>query len=245
MQLILGDCIEVLKDIPDKSIDLILCDPPYGSTASTWDVCLDMSLVFPHLWRVLKSDCACLLFGSEPFSTMIRTGEMQSYCYDWYWNKKFAGNFVQAKRMPLKTIEIISVFSENGKLPRYFPQVTTRDRPIKKGANGKTEGIPIAQTEHARAQDNKQYDTKQPTTLLEYSVREERGHHPTQKPVSLLMYLISTYTREGDTVLDFCMGSGSTGVACAKIGRDFIGIEKEQKYYDIAKERTACNDDIC
>lgn len=240
MRLLLGDCLELMKTIPDASIDMVLADPPYGTTACKWDTVIPFEPMWRELKRLVKPKSAVLLFGSEPFSSHLRMSANGKYRYDWYWNKKFAGNFVQAKRMPLKTIESISVFSFDKTMPKYFPVEEQRETPITKGGNTQRgEAIPIRQTTAVLAFNNsrKQYSTKMPTTLIAASCRSERGFHPTPKPVALLEYLIFTYTRPGETVLDFCMGSGSTGVAAKNTGREFIGIEKDEQYFDIAKRR--------
>lgn len=232
-----GDCLALLADLPDGSVDLILVDPPYGSTACSWDQVVPFEPMWREVWRVLKPNGAALFFGSEPFATTLRASAMAQYRYDWYWHKRFAGNFVQAKRMPLKVVETISVFSNGKALPKYYPQKTPRSKPIRKGSNNRDEAIPISQTEHARTFDGKVYTDKMPDTFLEFSVREDRGHHPTQKPTSLLAYLIETYTLPGETVLDFTMGAGSTGVAAIATGRRFIGVESDLNYFETARER--------
>ena len=236
VNLMLGDCLERMSEIPDGSVDMILADLPYGTTACKWDVVIPFEPLWAHYWRVLRCSMPVLLFGSEPFSTLLRSSQITAYRYDWYWHKRFAGNFVQAKRMPLKTIETISVFSQN-KMPSYFPIKTLREKPIKIGKNSTYEAIPISQTDYARSYDKKEYQDKMPETLIKFNVRENRGKHPTQKPVALLEYLIRTYTNEGETVLDNVMGSGSTGVACLNTQRKFIGIEKDATYFEIAKKR--------
>ena len=239
MTLYHGDCLEEMKKIPDGSVDLILTDPPYGTTACKWDSVIPFEPMWNQLMRVIKPDRAIALFGSEPFSSFQRLSNIRSFCYDWIWDKKFAGNFVQAKRQPLKTHEIISVFCDGGKMPRYFPQMIDRDKPIKKGGNKQSAAIPIAITEASEmfGAVGKEYSQKFPDSQLHFSVRESRGLHPTQKPVSLLEYVIRTYTQPDEVVLDFTMGSGSTGIACVNTGRRFIGIELDENYYHISKKR--------
>lgn len=233
IELMLGDCLEKMKDIPDGSVDLILCDLPYGTTACKWDVVIPFEPLWDAYWRIAKPNAAVVLFGSEPFSSHLRMSARQTFRYDWYWDKKFAGNYVQAKRMPLKTIENISVFCRQ-KCPSYYPIMVKRDKPIKKGGIRKSEAIPVPHNPELCKQE---YAEKYPITLLSYNVRDGRGEHPTQKPVALLEYLIRTYTNEGDLVLDNCMGSGSTGVAAKNLNRSFIGIEKDPKFFEIAKSR--------
>jgi site-specific DNA-methyltransferase (adenine-specific) len=238
MQLIHGDCLEKMKDIPGKSIDMILCDLPYGTTSCKWDVIIPFEPLWAQYKRIIKDRGAIVLFGSEPFSSYLRMSNIKQYKYDWVWDKKFAASFVNAKRMPLKVHENILVFCTSGVSPVYYPQMIKRDMPIKKGGNKQSKAIPIAitQTSIDFGNNKKVYEEKFPETVIEYNVREGRGLHPTQKPVALLEYLIKTYTLEGETVLDNCMGSGSTGVACLNTNRKFIGIEKDDKYFEIAKK---------
>jgi DNA modification methylase len=234
-----GDCLEVMKSIPSGSIDAIITDPPYGTTACKWDSVIPFDLMWEQLNRIIKPNGAIVLFGSEPFSSALRISNIKGYCYDWIYDKKFGGNFVQAKRQPIKTHENISVFSIIGKMPIYIPQMIKRDVPIKKGGNKQSKAIPIAITEKSIAfkKEHKSYDVKFPDSQLHYSCRTDRGLHPTQKPIPLMEYLIKTYTNENETVLDFTMGSGSTGVAAKNLNRNFIGIEQDENYFKIATER--------
>jgi site-specific DNA-methyltransferase (adenine-specific) len=186
---------------------------------------------------VIKDRGAIVLFGSQPFTTALGASAIDLLRYSFVWDKKFAGNFVQAKRMPLKTHEDVLVFCASGVSPNYYPQMIERQTPIKKGGNKQSQAIPIAITEASKNFCKKIYTEKYPTTLLTFSGRDGRGLHPTQKPVALLEYLIKTYTLEGETVLDNCMGSGSTGVACLNTGRHFIGIEKDDHYFSVASDR--------
>lgn len=246
-----GDCIEAMKDIPDHSIDLILCDLPYGTTACAWDSVIPFAPLWAEYRRIVKTDAAIVLTASQPFTTALIASNMEAFCYTWVWNKQFAGNFVQAKRMPLRTHEDVLVFCLSGRSPRYFPQMEKRDKPIKKGGNNPSKAIPIRQTDAARTfgEAEKVYDEKHPVTIISVSNRGagDRGLHPTQKPVALMEYLIRTYTNEGDTVLDNCMGSGTTGVACVNMSRRFIGIERDEKYFEIARSRieAAVYGDLC
>ena len=239
MHLIQGDCLEIMKTLPDASIDLILCDLPYGTTACKWDSVIPLPVLWSEYKRILRDDGAVVLTATDLFAITLASSNLSGYRYSWIWNKQFSGNFVQAKRMPLRIHEQVVVFSFNGKTPRYFPQMTKRDVPIRAGRIGSNgDAIPNASGELAKAKvREKIYDEKYPTSVLEFSSRIGRGLHPTQKPVALMEYLIRTYTNKGDTVLDNCMGSGTTGVACANLGRDFIGIEKDEKYFQIAQER--------
>lgn len=231
-----GDCLELMAHIPDKSIDLILCDLPYGTTACKWDAVIP----FDELWwqynRTIKPGAAIVLTASQPFTTALISSNLKGFCYSWIWNKQFGANFAQAKRQPLKVHEDVLVFSASGKMPSYYPEMTKRDKPIKKGKNVNESGaIPLVVNE---SYNGKVYDEKYPSSILEFSCRDKaRGLHPTQKPVALMEYLIKTYTYEGDTVLDNCMGSGTTGVACANTNRKFIGMELDSDYFRIARRR--------
>ena len=236
-----GDCLELLKDIPDGSIDLILTDPPYGTTKCKWDSVIDFDLMWEQLKRIIKPNGAIVLFGSEPFSSALRMSNIKWFRYDWIWDKRFAANFGVARIQPLKRHEIISVFGEK-KSPLYYPVMTKRDEPIKIGKNSNNSSDRGVLTKNALnnpSYDNKTYDYKYPESIQLFNVRAESGAkvHPTQKPVALLEYLIKTYTNEGETVLDFTMGSGSTGVAAINTNRKFIGVELDPTYFAIAKER--------
>ena len=238
-ELHLGDCLEVMKSIPDGSVDLILCDLPYGTTACKWDSVIPFEPLWEQYRRIAKPSAAIVLTASQPFTTTLIASNMREFSYTWVWDKKFAANFVQAKRMPLRTHEDVVVFCKSGKTPIYHPQMTPRDKPIKKGGNKQFSAIPIRQTEASAAfgESGKTYDEKCPETIIKFNCREGRGLHPTQKPVALMEYLIKTYTNEGDTVLDNCMGSGTTGVACINTGRRFIGIEMNAGYFQTAQDR--------
>ena len=239
IQLMQGDCLELMKDIPDGSVDMILCDLPYGTTACKWDTVIPFEPLWAQYRRVAKRNAAIVLTASQPFTTALIASNFEEFAYTWVWDKKFAANFVQAKRMPLRIHEDVVVFCTSGKTPTYYPQMTPRDTPIKKGGNKQSAAIPIRQTEAAAAfaASGKTYDEKCPETIIKFNCREGRGLHPTQKPVALMEYLIRTYTNEGDMVLDNCMGSGTTGVACINTNRKFIGMEKDETYFNIAKNR--------
>ena len=235
----LGDCLERMNEIPDGSIDAIICDLPYGTTACKWDTVIPMEAMWHQIKRIVKPKSAIVLFGSQPFSSVLVNSNLKNFAFAWCWDKCFGGNFVQASRLPIKTHEDILVFCKGGTQPNYYPQMTKRDVPIKKGGNKQSEAIPIGQTEHAinYGKMNKVYDEKFPTSQLTFNVRVDRGFHPTQKPVALLEYLVKTYTLENETVLDFCAGSGSTGVACVNTNRNFIGIERDETYFNIGAKR--------
>jgi site-specific DNA-methyltransferase (adenine-specific) len=239
MELIHGDCLKEMFDIPDNSVDMVCCDMPYGTTACKWDTVLPLDMLWYHYKRICKDNAAIVLNASQPFTTTLINSNLKVFAFAWVWDKKFGANFVQAKRQPIKNHEDICVFTLTGKQPKYYPQMIKRVAPIYKGGNKQTEAIPITQTNSAIAfgKSKKEYSHKFPISQITFNCREGRGLHPTQKPVALIEYLIKTYTNEGDTVLDNCMGSGTTGVACKNLNRDFIGIELNEKYFEIAKQR--------
>lgn len=230
-----GDCLERMKEIPDGSIDMILTDPPYGTTACKWDSIIPLEPMWEQLKRVIKPNGAIVMTAAQPFTSALVMSNPKMFHHQWIWDKKFAANFPQAKRQPLRTHEDILVF---GVTPKYYPQMIKRDTPIKKGAN---KGARIFGGESGLARedyDKKVYDEKYPDTILKFSSRSEaRGLHPTQKPVALMEYLIKTYTNKGETVLDFTAGSFTTGVACVNLDRKFIGIEMDEKYFEIGSNR--------
>jgi site-specific DNA-methyltransferase (adenine-specific) len=238
-----GDCLELMKDIPAGSVDLILTDPPYGTTACKWDTVIDFELMWYELKRVIKPNGAICLFGSEPFSSHLRLSNLKWFKYDWVWNKKHGVGFVNAKLKPMNTIEFIHVFSDgktsNGNknnMP-YFPQGLKPYGKLTKQGNKK--GKDNTYWRPSLKGDKGGYIqefTNYPKNYLEFKKDKNIGH-PTQKPTKLLEYLISTYTLEGETVLDFTAGSFSTGVAAVNLGRSFIGIELDDNYFDIGTKR--------
>lgn len=236
MKLLLGDCLELMKTLPDESIDMVLADPPYGTTACKWDSVIPFEPMWAELKRITTPRAAIVLFGSEPFSSHLRNSAIDFYKYDWIWVKSKKTGHMQARNAPLKKHEVVSVFSRgtivnnSPKKMNYFPQGLV---PCRKNYRSVINGPGVLGRRETKTRTLEQ--TNYPTSLLEF--KNDLGLHPTQKPVALLEYLIVTYTRPRETVLDFCMGSGSTGVACQNTGRDFIGIEKELKYYDIACRR--------
>lgn len=236
-KIIEGDCLEVMKGIPDNCVDMILCDLPYGTTACSWDTIIPFEPLWEQYKRIIKDNGAIVLFGSEPFSSYLRFSNIKEYKYDWYWDKKFGGNFVQAKRMPLKSIETISVFSNGKTMPSYYPIMFDRDKPIKQGGTKTSSAIPVLN--NAETHSKKIYDKKYPVTRLDFPKDLGNTVHPTQKPVALFEYLIKTYTNEGDLVLDNCIGSGTTAVACKNTSRRYIGIELDPQYIKIANDRLA------
>ena len=241
-----GDCLELMKDIPDKSIDMILCDLPYGTTSCKWDVVIPLEPLWEQYNRIIKDNGAIVLFGNEPFSSQLRISNLKMYRYDWYWLKSRSGNFIQANKRPHKRIECISVFYK--KQPMYNPQKIINPKGEQtrcKYRLAKQKELFVGQV--STSQEYSAYSEKyEPSKLLPISLldfeNDKKPLHPTQKPVALLEYLIKTYTNENETVLDNCMGSGSTGVACVNTGRSFIGIELDENYFNIAKERIEKNE---
>ena len=236
-----GDCLDVMNELPDGCVDMVLCDLPYGSTFCSWDVVLPFDKLWECYNRVAKKNCAILLFGQEPFASFLRLSNIKNYKYDLYWRKESFANFMQVKRRFGKTVETISVFYQEQ--PTYNPQFYKHTgKPVsnKYSENNKRFKSITAANSNGNLEfyEYKDNGLRYPKDVLEFGkVSKRKLLHPTQKPVELLKYLIKTYTNEGDIVLDNCMGSGSTGVACADINRNFIGIEKEQTYFDIARER--------
>ncbi len=238
-----GDCLERMKEIPDGSVDMVLTDPPYGTTVCKWDLIIPLEPMWEQLKRLIKPSGAIVLFGQEPFSSCLRMSNIQQFKYDWYWEKTRPSGFVNAKLKPLKDIEVLSVFSEgataNGSIRNmpYFPQGLleinkTWKRPQRYG-DGK--GVNPSRKKH-KLERNIKYENY-PRQVLRYKNSNKNLLHPTQKPVALMEYLIKTYTNESETVLDFTMGSGTTGVACKNLNRSFIGIELDEKYFKIAEKR--------
>ena len=236
-----GDCLELMKSIPNKSIDAIICDLPYGTTACKWDSVIPFEALWEQYKRIIKDNGAIVLFSVEPFGSLVRTSNLNWYKYDWYWDKKHGANFAQANKRPLKNIECISVFYN--KPPIYNPQKTKNPKGVEtrnKYTPSKQKDVFVGQValakEYASSGSLYEADMLLPKSLIEFS-REYKPLHPTQKPVALMEYLVKTYTNQGDTVLDNCMGSGTTGVACKNLGRKFIGIEQDANYFEIASKR--------
>jgi len=230
-----------MQTLASESIDAIITDPPYGTTACKWDSVISFDLMWARLNRIIKPNGAIVLFGSEPFSSALRMSNIKNFKYDWIWEKDKATGFLNSKRQPLRNFENIIVFYRKQTL--YNPQFTKKDpkniRPLPKNKEFKKREV------YGDFKDGdfrkEGIDTAYPKQVLKFNqAKIGRGverYHPTQKPVDLMEYLIKTYTNEGDTVLDFTMGSGSTGVACVNTNRIFIGIEKDDKYFSIAEDR--------
>lgn len=222
-----GDCLEILPTLPPQSIDAVIADIPYGTTACKWDSVIPFAPMWECIKHVIKPKGAVVLFGSQPFTSALVMSNPKWYRYGWVWEKEQGSNFLDARRKPYKVHEDISVFGDG--LPPYNP-IYTQGKPY---VNGKHRGTEVFGSFNDK-QELKSHG-RFPRSIQRFN--RERGLHPTQKPVDLMAYLVRTYTNEGGTVLDFTMGSGSTGVACIKEGRNFIGIEKDSGYFDIARQR--------
>ena len=228
--LIHGDCLKVMDKLEDKSVDLILCDLPFGTTWEKWDTILDFEKLWKQYNRIIKPNCAIVLFSSQPFTTKLINSNLKNYKYSWYWIKNIKGNYLNAKRQPLRQLEEINIFNKH----LYIPQGTTTINKIsKRGSSAKTT---LCNYENEWFQEFTSY----PSNILNYNLDSEK-FHSTQKPVELLEYLIKTYTKEGAVVLDNCAGSFSTLVACQNTNRNGIGIELDEKYYNIGVERVINN----
>jgi site-specific DNA-methyltransferase (adenine-specific) len=241
MKLFNDDCLKVLPTIPDKSIDLILTDPPYGTTACKWDSVIPFEPMWKELKRIIKDNSAIVFTASQPFTSSLVMSNVKMFKYEWIWEKAVGSNFATLKYQPMKEHENILVFSKG--THKYFPIKEKRkgsgSQRVNYGHSGGKTGESGGSIKF-KGFDSCTYDKelRNPSTVQYFNNRESsRGLHPTQKPIALLEYLIKTYTNEGDTVLDFTMGSGSTGVACKNLNRDFIGIELDQEYFKIAKQR--------
>lgn len=228
-----GDCLEVMKGIPDGSVDLVLTDPPYGTTACKWDTVIDLELMWKELHRIVKVDGAICIFGAEPFSSHLRISNIKNFKYDFIWEKSKATGFLNSKRQPLRAHEFVSVFYR--KQCTYNPQMTDGKAYDKGVRKQQTENDVYGGFEQVQVKSEGQ---RYPRSVQYFKTAEnEGGWHKSQKPIGLLEYLVKTYTNESETVLDFTMGSGTTGVACKNLDREFIGIELDETYFNIAKER--------
>jgi DNA modification methylase len=224
-----GDCLEVMAGIPAGSVDLILCDLPYGTTACKWDAVIPFEPLWAQYRRIAKPNAAIVLTASQPFTTALITSNPKDFRYCLVWDKTKGGNFALARKQPMKSHEDVCVFYRAQ--PTYNPEMETRGAVRKKGGGKASDNFGIVPTVSFN-------NTYYPKSILQFSTGSRTDHHhPTQKPVALMEYLIRTYTNEGDTVLDNCMGSGTTGVACMNTGRRFIGIERDETYFEIARRR--------
>ena len=232
INLIQGDCLEKMKEIPDKTIDMILCDLPYGTTQNKWGSVIPLDIIWEQYKRIIKDNGAIALFAQTPFDKVLGISNLKMLRYEWIWEKERGTGFLNAKKMPLKKHENILIFYI--KLPKYNPQMQN-GKPYKSKYSEKN----LKSSNYGTAKKcliEKEYNYRYPTSILNFE-RDKAKLHPTQKPIKLLEYLIKTYTDENEIVLDNCMGSGSTGVACINTNRRFVGIEKDEKYFNIACNR--------
>ena len=239
LNLIHGDCLEVMKTIPDASIDAIITDPPYGTTACKWDSVIPFEPMWKELNRIIKDNGAIIFTASQPFTSNLIMSNTKMFKHEWIWEKNRGSNFATLRYAPMKEHESVLVFCKTS--PKYFPIMQQR-----KGAGldrtkykynptntGKREALGNLEMTHANHNGNN--ELRYPSSIQKFNT--EVGKHPTQKPVTLMEYLVKTYTQENDTVLDFTMGSGTTGVACKNLNRNFIGIELDKDYFEIANNR--------
>ena len=238
-----GDCLVEMSKIADKSVDMILCDLPYGTTECSWDAVIPYEMLWSNYRRIAEDNAAIILTATEPFASNLRLSNIGMYKYDWIWDKKRTTGFGNANRQPLRQHEVVCVFYK--KQPVYNPIPYPKN--VTKSFNGKrtlqkSEVYGRTGINNDLMTDSKEGYPRSIITqipVMNNLTSDKIGLHPTQKPVALMEYLIKTYTNEGDTVLDNCMGSGTTGVACKKTGRNFIGIEKDPKYFEIAVSRVS------
>jgi site-specific DNA-methyltransferase (adenine-specific) len=228
-----SDCLELMKGIPDKSVDMILADLPYGTTACKWDVVIPFEPLWEQYKRVIKDNGAIVLTATNPFSSMLVASNAKGFKHEWIWQKEKGVGFQVAKYRPMQEHEHVLVFTKKGERVNYYPIKEPRDKPVtSKGASSKSGSSPIQYL----SKQNYIYNDKYPTSIKMFK-RDNSRIHPTQKPVALFEYLIKTYTNEGDIVLDNVAGSGTTGVACKNTNRNYILIEKEPEYIDIINQR--------
>jgi len=240
MNLIHGDCLQEMKNIPDGSVDMVLTDPPYGTTRNKWDSIIDLGLMWKEIKRVLKVNGACVFTTQSPFTATLINSNLQMFKYEWIWQKETGTGHLNAKFAPMKDHENILVFSEGAssytkdstKRMQYNPQMEVGEAYTCKQGGASKNYDPNHQKQVTTTNKGERY----PKTVQKFQ-RDKDKFHPTQKPVALMEYLIKTYTNENETVLDFTMGSGTTGVACKNLNRNFIGIELDKEYYEIAKKR--------
>jgi DNA modification methylase len=236
IEILLGDCLELMKDIPNGSIDMILCDLPYGTTACKWDTIIPFEPLWEQYERIIKPNGAIVLTASQPFTSALVMSNPKSFKYEWIWDKCQCTNFYNAKKQPLKRHESILVFNTN----IYFPQKEKiKDNDYRYRKNGRNSPIKQGGVYGNIKQKNRvETGERYPNSILKISNTNAMGkNHPTEKSIILFEYLIKTYTNEGDLVLDNTAGSGTTAIACLNTNRQFIVMEKEQKYYDIILKR--------
>ena len=232
-----GDCLELMKNIEDVSIDMILCDLPYGTTACKWDTIIPFDKLWEQYERIIKPNGAIVLTASQPFTSALVMSNPKLFKYQWVWDKKIPSGMSYARYQPMRQHEDVLVFSKNKIV--YNPQMIKRDKTIKSGGQKKLNSESTTLDKYKIEGFSKTYTEKNPTTILSFDKVRKGSIHPTQKPVALFEYLIKTYTNEGDLVLDNCAGSGTTAIACLETKRQFIVMEKEFKYFEIIKKRVS------
>ena len=244
-----GNCLDLMPKIPDGSIDMVLVDPPYGTTSCKWDTVIDLDKMWEQLKRIVKPNGAIVIFGSEPFSSVLRLSNLEMFKYDWIWEKCKPSNFMLANKQPLKYHEILSIFYKKqctyNKQFWYTKPMNTVYRQC-----GADENSVIGKNKSIKAKElnSKKRNPKSIIKIPEVignSKEKAEGKHPTQKPVALIEYLLKTYTKENDLVLDFAMGSATTGVGCIKLSRNFIGMEIEKEIFETAKKRLCKTYECC
>lgn len=236
-----GDCLDLMAQIPDGSVDMILCDLPYDTTACKWDTAIPFDALWAHYKRVIKTNGAIVLFGSQPFTSALVMSNPKMFKYTWVWEKNKGSNFATVKFQPMKEHEDICIFGD-GRVTYNETRIERSEsgknmvrNPVRSGGHRKNDISVTGNFDSGHSNDHLDVETRCARSIIKFNT--EVGKHPTQKPVALCEYLIRTYTNEGETVLDNCMGSGTTGVACLTTGRNFIGIEQDQKYFEIARGR--------
>jgi site-specific DNA-methyltransferase (adenine-specific) len=235
IDLMQGDCLELMKTIPDGSVDMVLTDPPYGTTACKWDSVIPFEPMWEQLKRVTKKNGAIVMTASQPFASALVMSNPKWFKYEWVWDKVRPSGFHIAKYRPMMRHENALVFCKT--TPVYNRQMTIRDRPVKGRVASSSDSSPLKYSDGKK----REYTHKNPQSILVFNKGADGKYvHPTQKPVALMEYLIKTYTNGGETVLDFTMGSGTTGIAAKSLNRNFIGIELDEEYFRIAKERIEC-----
>ena len=229
-----ADCLEGMKRIPDGSVDMILCDLPYGTTACKWDTIIPFGPLWEQYERIIKDNGAIVLTASQPFSSALVASNIKAFKHEWIWQKEQGVGFQVAKYRPMQEHEHVLVFAKKGIRVNYYPIKEMLDKPkkqVRKGNNGGSESSPLKYADERTSV----YKSRYPKSIKKFN--RDKGLHPTQKPVALFEYLIKTYTNEGEAVLDNCMGSGTTAIACLNTNRNYIGFELDKEYFDVATKR--------
>lgn len=241
IELIQGDCLEEMAKLADNSVDIVLTDPPYGTTACKWDSVIPFEPMWEQLRRIIKKNAVIVLMASQPFTSALVMSNIKMFKYCWVWEKSRPGDFFNAKNKPLKTHEDVVIFSKgttancSNRKMHYFPQGVKAGGVKTNNPDEKEYAFMGKRPSHKKSHIT--HGGNYPRSIIKIANPNKGNYHPTQKPVELMEYLIKTYTNKDDTVLDFAMGSGTTGVACKKLDRNFIGIELDKQYFQIAKKR--------